>query len=430
MSSSRRSFLTSAGLLGGGLVLPLEALAQASSKKLILVFAYGGWDATYVMDPKLDSNHVDGPEAQPLSDDPNDFEEVRCFGDLPICLNDLQRPAVSSFFEAWGDRCSAVNGIWVGSIAHAPSTTHILTGRESTASPDLAAVVGASLGFGRPSPYLDLGGRGIAGPLRCETLRGGYRGQAALLMEDAPGIVAPTGSNLSYPLFEGGAERRSSIRELAHRRMTRLLEQQTRAGRHVRALEDLAVARESAQRIGSGNYSLDFLDRGRISDLHEQLAAATELLDQGFCQSVGVDTRLDWDTHGGNYLQAASFDELFAELDFLAADLEIRGMLDDTLVLVTSEMCRTPRLNNDEGKDHWHASNALLFGGGITGGRALGGTDEYQQPLGIDPHSWQPWAGGNMLHCSAFAAGVLAALDIDPQPWFPDVPPSLALVTG
>src|SRR5947207_1950681 len=64
----------------------------------------------------------------------------------------------------------------------------------------------------------------------------------------------------------------------------------------------------------------------------------------------------------------------------LIADLEQRGQLDDTLVLVLSEHGRTPRLNNARGggRDHWSEAYTCLFaGGGVAKGRVIGRTDRH-----------------------------------------------------
>jgi hypothetical protein len=71
---------------------------------------------------------------------------------------------------------------------------------------------------------------------------------------------------------------------------------------------------------------------------------------------------------------------LLTLLDLLAdAPGETGGsLLDETLVLSLSEMGRAPVINGSGGKDHWPYTSALLVGGGLSGGRVLGGTDESQ----------------------------------------------------
>jgi len=87
-----------------------------------------------------------------------------------------------------------------------------------------------------------------------------------------------------------------------------------------------------------------------------------------------------WDTHWEHYPRMKEelmpgFDRGFSGL---ISDLDQRGMLDDTLVVVLSEHGRTPRISpaRGGGRDHWsQAYTALFAGGGIARGRVVGKTD-------------------------------------------------------
>ncbi|MBD3674681.1 MAG: DUF1501 domain-containing protein [Planctomycetaceae bacterium] len=60
----------------------------------------------------------------------------------------------------------------------------------------------------------------------------------------------------------------------------------------------------------------------------------------------------------------------------LIEDLEDRGLLDSTLVLLLGEFGRTPKINKDSGRDHWsNAMSVLMAGAGTPGGLTLGATD-------------------------------------------------------
>lgn len=60
----------------------------------------------------------------------------------------------------------------------------------------------------------------------------------------------------------------------------------------------------------------------------------------------------------------------------LVTDLEQRGMLDDTLVMMMGEFGRSPRINKDLGRDHWTpAMSMAMAGGGLQHGQAIGSTD-------------------------------------------------------
>lgn len=84
-----------------------------------------------------------------------------------------------------------------------------------------------------------------------------------------------------------------------------------------------------------------------------------------------------WDMHSnikeGFQRQAPELDQA---LGFLFNDLYDRGMLGETLVLVTSEFGRTPKTNDSFGRDHWpRVFSTLIGGGGIIGGQVYGSSD-------------------------------------------------------
>jgi uncharacterized protein (DUF1501 family) len=86
----------------------------------------------------------------------------------------------------------------------------------------------------------------------------------------------------------------------------------------------------------------------------------------------------NWDTHNDNFatLKRQLLPALDAGLSTLLADLADRRLLERTLVIVTGEFGRTPRINKDAGRDHWGpAFTVALVGGGIVGGRVVGKTD-------------------------------------------------------
>ena len=102
------------------------------------------------------------------------------------------------------------------------------------------------------------------------------------------------------------------------------------------------------------------------------------------CKSAG-----GWDTHGNNF--NCLKDNLLPEFDrgfsALIEDLSDRGLLDQTLLLVTSEMGRKPKIGDIRsggttggGRDHWtHCLTDVLAGGGIQGGQTFGSSDRFAE---------------------------------------------------
>lgn len=85
-----------------------------------------------------------------------------------------------------------------------------------------------------------------------------------------------------------------------------------------------------------------------------------------------------WDTHTDNFNQVQNLStSLDAALATLITDLQEHGLLDQTLVACFGEFGRTPKINGDNGRDHFpDAFSALLAGGGLKTGQVLGKTSD------------------------------------------------------
>lgn len=171
-----------------------------------------------------------------------------------------------------------------------------------------------------------------------------------------------------------------------------------------RLLEALDLSRESERvraRYGDGrpyNFQYD-----GAPTVNEHLLLARRLVEAGV--RVVTLSYGRWDSHGRNFDlvrdHGAKLDQC---LSALIEDLEGRGLLREVLVVVWGEFGRTPRINNNAGRDHWpQVNSALLIGGGLRTGQVVGATNrlgEYatQRPvqfgevfatlyhhLGIDP---------------------------------------------
>ena len=98
-----------------------------------------------------------------------------------------------------------------------------------------------------------------------------------------------------------------------------------------------------------------------------------------------------WDTHSGNFqaLQSELLPMVDQSLSALLEDLEARGLLDETAVVMMGEFGRTPRINGAAGRDHWGScQSVLLAGGGIRGGEVYGASDRiaaYPTENPVDP---------------------------------------------
>lgn len=109
----------------------------------------------------------------------------------------------------------------------------------------------------------------------------------------------------------------------------------------------------------------------------QRILLARRLIEAGV-RLVTVDCRW-WDTHvkGFESLRLGFLPRWDRAYTALLEDLESRGLLSSTMVIAWGEFGRTPRVNNDAGRDHYpNVFSAILTGGGIKGGRVVGSSDE------------------------------------------------------
>ena len=119
-----------------------------------------------------------------------------------------------------------------------------------------------------------------------------------------------------------------------------------------------------------------------------------------------------WDTHHHNFRIYREYNLPYFDLTYsaLLEDLDSRGLLDETLVVVLSEMGRTPKINKDAGRDHWTYCYSVLFAGaGIRGGTVFGASDAHAAYVKDHPVS-----------TGDICATVYECLGIDPSMTVPD----------
>ena len=121
-----------------------------------------------------------------------------------------------------------------------------------------------------------------------------------------------------------------------------------------------------------------------------QCALLARRMVEGGCRFVGIDHG-SWDTHFTCFpsLEKDLIPHADQAFSALVADLEERGMLESTLVVMMGEMGRTPKINKQAGRDHWSQAQSVLFaGGGTKPGRVIGATDKHAsipttKPIGV-----------------------------------------------
>jgi hypothetical protein len=146
-------------------------------------------------------------------------------------------------------------------------------------------------------------------------------------------------------------------------------------------------------------------DEYGMTSLGQCCLLARRLVEAG-CRFVSIENG-HWDTHRKNTMSLR--DLLVPSLDqgvaALLSDLERRGLLESTLVVVTTEFGRTPRINTMAGRDHWPAAFSIVMAGaGLKTGQVIGATDKIGAAV-----TDRPTTPADM------AATVLSILGIDPN---------------
>jgi hypothetical protein len=145
-------------------------------------------------------------------------------------------------------------------------------------------------------------------------------------------------------------------------------------------VEALDLSKESQkvrERYGDGKpYQFQY---DGAPTVNEQFLMARRLVEAGVrCVTLSYGR---WDSHGKNFDlvrdHGGKLDQAFSAL---IDDLEVRGLLDDVTVIAWGEFGRTPTINKGAGRDHWpQVSCALLAGGGMKTGQAVGSTNRLGQ---------------------------------------------------
>ena len=121
--------------------------------------------------------------------------------------------------------------------------------------------------------------------------------------------------------------------------------------------------------------------------LGQSCLMARRLVEAGV-RCVTID-HANWDTHFHNFkvLQEDLLPKFELAIPTLFRDLESRGLLKKTVVVLTGEFGRTPKINKDAGRDHWsRCFTVAIGGGGVQGGRVVGKSDKWAMDPAENPY--------------------------------------------
>ena len=372
----RRDFLKACAAAGLGLAVPLRS--QAAEKKdepyagpyYVVFNASGGWDTTYLMDPK----GVNGinrlyKEGDILTKGAHKYAPIKKHAVGGMCNED--------FYAEFGDALLTFNGLDYSVNNHSPGARYMATGKlDSLAYPTFAALVAACRGLECPLAFLTFGNYSATGNLVAMS-RVPYL-QSLRKIANADAIEGSERSPYHDKFALDRIEEALREEQEVNASQPRL----PRAERGENMLYAAQVNSKALQRVTQ--YIPATIPKERMS---QQAEIALASFKAGVCVSANL-TISQFDSHANNDPdQMKLIPEFLAGIAYLirrAGELKIRDQL---VVVVQSEMGRTPNYNAGNGKDHWSIGSAMFLGRGIKGNRVIGATDEKQFAVPVEPQS-------------------------------------------
>jgi hypothetical protein len=392
---SRRDFmrLGSASLFGMSFTLPglLAAKARAAQQaqptrdvSLIFLFLHGGLSTIDTLDLKPDAPAEFRGEFRPID---TNIPGIRIGEHMPRLARQMDKVAlIRSFRHHNSDHGPADHYILTGYFPQAGFNPSLNPNNQRPAHGSIIA--------------RKLGPRGGVPPYICLPRMHPSAGSAYLGPTYAPFVIDadPNAPDFAVPdivpppvLAADRLERRQDLlRQLDRYRQAAELQANHQAqavGEYQREAFNL-MASPAARRAFDIQAEPERLrdDYGRNS-LGQSCLMARRLVEAGV-RCVTID-HSNWDTHDNNFrtLREQLLPPLDSALATLFRDLADRSILDRTLVVVTGEFGRTPRINSNAGRDHWGpAFTVLVGGGGIRGGRVIGASDARAERPANNPH--------------------------------------------
>ena len=361
---SRRSFLAgvsagAAGALGfSDLIQPAAAKALANDEKRVLViWLSGGVSQLETWDPKPATN-TGGP-----------------FQTIATSIPGVHICELLPYSAKWMHRMALVRGINTVEDDHGKGAIIMHTGRRPEPGmtyPHLGAACAKLLGNDKnPLPgYIHITPRGNGGVNAADAAFLGPR-FASVSLDDGK---APANITRPADLTAEADKARQEVRLKASERFLRKRRTaQTEA--YTQSYDQAALLMKQRNLFNTSAEPEKVRDSYGRHDFGRHCLMARRLLEGG-ATFVKV-THSNYDTHHENFdfhiEQLGEFDKPFATL---LEDLDVRGLLDSTLVIVMSEFGRTPTINRNYGRDHWsRAWSVALAGCGIKGGAVVGKTN-------------------------------------------------------
>ena len=374
---TRRSFLQVGALGGLGLSLPMALAAQkaaaesgksTSENNCILIWTQGGTSHHDTFDPK-----------------PNAPANVKGeYGVIDTVLPGIQFTEICPNMAKAADKYALLRGWNPRNGSHGTADQWVMSGRRFNAAmpyPTYGSVLSFTKGFKTAlPPFVQLGssidrryGGGTAGILGLEHNPFEMLADPNAKKFNVRDITPPQGITMSR------VERRRKMLSVIDRLQRKAELQQDKLDaldEHFKAALNMITAPETKRAFEIEKEDPKLRDRYGRNKFGQSCLLARRLIQSGV-RFVTV-TDGGWDTHQNNFtsLKNNRIPPVDQGLPTLLADLEERGMLDNTLVCWFTDFGRTPKINSASGRDHWASTGfAIMAGAGVPAGHVLGATD-------------------------------------------------------
>jgi uncharacterized protein (DUF1501 family) len=361
---SRRGFLGgvavgAAGLLGfGSLVQPLAAKElQQASKRVLVIWLSGGVSQLETWDPKPGTN-TGGP-----------------FLTIPTSVPGIQICELLPYTAQQMHLLAVVRGVNTAEDDHGKGAYIMQTGRRQEPAmeyPHIGSAMAKLLGKeDNPLPgYVHIAAKEGAGFNKQDSAFLGPRYASVTLGDGKP----PANLNRPATLTEAIDHDRNDLRDKLNHQFT-AKHKSSEAEAYTQSYDQAAQLMARRELFDISKEPPTVVDRYGTHDFGRHCLLGRRLLEAG-ATFVKV-THSNYDTHHENFdfhiEQLGEFDRTFATL---LDDLQQRGLLESTLVVVMSEFGRTPTINRNYGRDHWSKAWSVVLGGcGVKGGALVGRTN-------------------------------------------------------
>jgi hypothetical protein len=288
----------------------------------------------------------------------------------------------TGFFQndTWGQR-GANYGWGLGTcVLRAPGARYMATGKlDSLAYPTFAALVAAAKGPGCPLSFLTFGNYSNTGNL--------------VAMSRIPYL--PSLQKVANADHIEGNLRSPYHDDFVLDRIERALKEQTGAtlSRAVLPRIERAESMLYAAQLNSkalGRITPHIPKNSPKERLSQQAEIALASFKAGVCVSANLSIG-QFDSHANNDAdQMKLIPEFLAGIAYFLRRAEELNIREKLVVVVQSEMGRTPNYNKGKGKDHWSIGSIMFLGQGVRGDRVIGATDEKQFAVPLRPETLVP----------------------------------------